>query len=149
MQFLQDLVPGCSKITNKAAILDEIITYVQCLQMEVEVNGLLGHFPLMVIWYLQVYYPTILNYMIGHTSFMRRIIVVVIYLSIVQKANKLGWLSVRFSGSKNGTCCYNYKCRLGDEQLITPRSNEYILIFNLVIKLLCNKVFCLHRNRWL
>lgn len=37
MQFLQDLVPGCSKITNKAAILDETITYVQCLQMEVEV----------------------------------------------------------------------------------------------------------------
>ncbi|PWA61596.1 myc-type, basic helix-loop-helix (bHLH) domain-containing protein [Artemisia annua] len=37
MQFLQDLVPGCSKITNKAAILDEIITYVQRLQMEVEV----------------------------------------------------------------------------------------------------------------
>ncbi|PWA85487.1 myc-type, basic helix-loop-helix (bHLH) domain-containing protein [Artemisia annua] len=49
MQFLQDLVPGCSKITNKAAILDEIITYVQCLQMEVEVKGLLVHFPLLVI----------------------------------------------------------------------------------------------------
>ncbi|XP_024979885.1 transcription factor bHLH62-like isoform X1 [Cynara cardunculus var. scolymus] len=36
MQDLQDLVPGCNKITNKAAILDEIITYVQCLQREVE-----------------------------------------------------------------------------------------------------------------
>lgn len=36
MQYLQDLVPGCNKITNKAAILDEIITYVQCLQREVE-----------------------------------------------------------------------------------------------------------------
>ncbi|CAH1437254.1 unnamed protein product [Lactuca virosa] len=36
MQFLQDMVPGCNKLTNKAAILDEIITYVQCLQMEVE-----------------------------------------------------------------------------------------------------------------
>ncbi|GJT49802.1 Myc-type, basic helix-loop-helix domain-containing protein [Tanacetum coccineum] len=37
MLFLQDLVPGCSNMTNKAAILDEIISYVQCLQMEVEV----------------------------------------------------------------------------------------------------------------
>nr|XP_043633890.1 transcription factor HBI1-like isoform X2 [Erigeron canadensis]XP_043633891.1 transcription factor HBI1-like isoform X2 [Erigeron canadensis] len=37
MQFLQDLVPGCKKVTNKAAILDEIINYVQCLQKEVEV----------------------------------------------------------------------------------------------------------------
>ncbi|KAI3794226.1 hypothetical protein L1987_36855 [Smallanthus sonchifolius] len=36
MQCLQDLVPGCNKITNKAAILDEIITYVQCLQRDVE-----------------------------------------------------------------------------------------------------------------
>ncbi|XP_023754521.1 transcription factor BEE 2 [Lactuca sativa] len=36
MQFLQDMVPGCNKLTNKAAILDEIISYVQCLQMEVE-----------------------------------------------------------------------------------------------------------------
>ncbi|XP_071709479.1 transcription factor BHLH089-like isoform X2 [Rutidosis leptorrhynchoides] len=36
MQCLQDLVPGCNNITNKAAILDEIITYVQCLQRDVE-----------------------------------------------------------------------------------------------------------------
>ncbi|KAI3519251.1 hypothetical protein L1887_08279 [Cichorium endivia] len=36
MQFLQDIVPGCNKLTNKAAILDEIISYVHCLQMEVE-----------------------------------------------------------------------------------------------------------------
>ncbi|KAK9062003.1 hypothetical protein SSX86_019187 [Deinandra increscens subsp. villosa] len=36
MQYLQDLVPGCNKLTNKAAILDEIITYVQCLQWEIE-----------------------------------------------------------------------------------------------------------------
>ncbi|KAJ0468442.1 putative transcription factor bHLH family [Helianthus annuus] len=36
MQYLQDLVPGCNTITNKAAILDEIITYIQCLQKDVE-----------------------------------------------------------------------------------------------------------------
>ncbi|KAD7479254.1 hypothetical protein E3N88_02390 [Mikania micrantha] len=36
MQYLQDLVPGCNKLTNKAAILDEIITYVQCLQRDAE-----------------------------------------------------------------------------------------------------------------
>ncbi|KAI3722800.1 hypothetical protein L2E82_33895 [Cichorium intybus] len=36
MQVLQDMVPGCKKLTNKAAILDEIISYVHCLQMEVE-----------------------------------------------------------------------------------------------------------------
>ncbi|XP_076955500.1 transcription factor bHLH62-like [Bidens hawaiensis] len=36
MQYLQNLVPGCNKITNKAAVLDEIITYVQCLQSDVE-----------------------------------------------------------------------------------------------------------------
>ncbi|KAL8246912.1 hypothetical protein R6Q59_008128 [Mikania micrantha] len=38
MQYLQDLVPGCNKLTNKAAILDEIITYVQCLQRDAEVK---------------------------------------------------------------------------------------------------------------
>ncbi|XP_038715160.1 transcription factor bHLH49-like isoform X2 [Tripterygium wilfordii] len=36
MQFLQDLVPGCSKVTGKAVILDEIINYVQSLQRQVE-----------------------------------------------------------------------------------------------------------------
>ncbi|XP_076897817.1 transcription factor bHLH63-like isoform X2 [Bidens hawaiensis] len=36
MQYLQNLVPGCNKITNKAAVLDEIISYVQCLQSDVE-----------------------------------------------------------------------------------------------------------------
>ncbi|KAH7372400.1 hypothetical protein KP509_17G001900 [Ceratopteris richardii] len=36
MKFLQDLVPGCSKITGKALILDEIINYVQSLQNQVE-----------------------------------------------------------------------------------------------------------------
>ncbi|MCO5584370.1 hypothetical protein L7F22_038296 [Adiantum nelumboides] len=36
MKFLQDLVPGCSKITGKALMLDEIINYVQSLQRQVE-----------------------------------------------------------------------------------------------------------------
>lgn len=36
MKFLQDLVPGCSKITGKAVMLDEIINYVQALQNQVE-----------------------------------------------------------------------------------------------------------------
>ncbi|MQM20813.1 hypothetical protein Taro_053841 [Colocasia esculenta] len=36
MKFLQDLVPGCSKVTVKAVMLDEIINYVQSLQRQVE-----------------------------------------------------------------------------------------------------------------
>ncbi|GAB2210032.1 hypothetical protein Droror1_Dr00015282 [Drosera rotundifolia] len=36
MKFLQDLVPGCSKVTGKAVVLDEIINYVQSLQQQVE-----------------------------------------------------------------------------------------------------------------
>ncbi|KAL3614075.1 hypothetical protein CASFOL_042149 [Castilleja foliolosa] len=36
MKFLQDLVPGCNKITGKAGMLDEIINYVQSLQTQVE-----------------------------------------------------------------------------------------------------------------
>ncbi|XP_043714131.1 transcription factor bHLH74-like [Telopea speciosissima] len=36
MRFLQDLVPGCNKITGKAVMLDEIINYVQALQRQVE-----------------------------------------------------------------------------------------------------------------
>ncbi|KAL8238204.1 hypothetical protein R6Q59_019285 [Mikania micrantha] len=36
MKYLQDLVPGCNKITGKAGMLDEIINYVQCLQKQVE-----------------------------------------------------------------------------------------------------------------
>ncbi|GLJ22132.1 hypothetical protein SUGI_0415360 [Cryptomeria japonica] len=36
MKLLQDLVPGCSKITGKASMLDEIINHVQCLQRQVE-----------------------------------------------------------------------------------------------------------------
>ncbi|CAL9182886.1 transcription factor bHLH49-like isoform X1 [Musa acuminata AAA Group] len=36
MKLLQDLVPGCSKVTGKAMMLDEIINYVQSLQQQVE-----------------------------------------------------------------------------------------------------------------
>ncbi|PWA63662.1 myc-type, basic helix-loop-helix (bHLH) domain-containing protein [Artemisia annua] len=36
MKYLQELVPGCSKITGKAGMLDEIINYVQSLQKQVE-----------------------------------------------------------------------------------------------------------------
>ncbi|KAI6674397.1 hypothetical protein NL676_002303 [Syzygium grande] len=36
MKLLQDLVPGCNKVTGKAMMLDEIINYVQSLQHQVE-----------------------------------------------------------------------------------------------------------------
>ncbi|KAJ3674058.1 hypothetical protein LUZ60_006050 [Juncus effusus] len=36
MRLLQELVPGCNKITGKAMMLDEIINYVQSLQCQVE-----------------------------------------------------------------------------------------------------------------
>ncbi|XWS28126.1 hypothetical protein CRYUN_Cryun25bG0038800 [Craigia yunnanensis] len=36
MKLLQSLVPGCDKITGKTQILDEIISYVQFLQHQVE-----------------------------------------------------------------------------------------------------------------
>lgn len=36
MKVLQDLVPGCNKVTGKAVMLDEIINYVQSLQRQVE-----------------------------------------------------------------------------------------------------------------
>lgn len=36
MRFLQNLVPGCNKVTGKAVMLDEIINYVQSLQQQVE-----------------------------------------------------------------------------------------------------------------
>ncbi|PHT54673.1 Transcription factor HBI1 [Capsicum baccatum] len=36
MKYLQDLVPGCNKVTGKAGMLDEIINYVQSLQKQVE-----------------------------------------------------------------------------------------------------------------
>ena len=41
MKYLQDLVPGCNKITGKAGMLDEIINYVQSLQRQVEVTELI------------------------------------------------------------------------------------------------------------
>ncbi|KAK4369529.1 hypothetical protein RND71_013321 [Anisodus tanguticus] len=36
MKLLQDLVPGCNKVTGKALMLDQIINYVQSLQRQVE-----------------------------------------------------------------------------------------------------------------
>ncbi|XP_074287297.1 transcription factor bHLH62-like [Silene latifolia] len=36
MKLLQDLVPGCNRVTGKALMLDEIINYVQSLQRQVE-----------------------------------------------------------------------------------------------------------------
>ncbi|KAL3616007.1 hypothetical protein CASFOL_040301 [Castilleja foliolosa] len=36
MKLLQDIVPGCNKVTGKALMLDEIINYVQLLQRQVE-----------------------------------------------------------------------------------------------------------------
>ncbi|CAH8303669.1 unnamed protein product [Eruca vesicaria subsp. sativa] len=39
MKYLQDLVPGCNKVTGRAGMLDEIINYVQCLQRQVEVSN--------------------------------------------------------------------------------------------------------------
>ncbi|KAL0911429.1 hypothetical protein M5K25_019569 [Dendrobium thyrsiflorum] len=36
MKILQDLVPGCNKVIGKAAVLDEIINYIQALQRQVE-----------------------------------------------------------------------------------------------------------------
>ncbi|CAN8257703.1 unnamed protein product [Cochlearia groenlandica] len=36
MKYLQDLVPGCNKVTGKAGMLDEIINYVQSLQRQVD-----------------------------------------------------------------------------------------------------------------
>ncbi|KAF3507451.1 hypothetical protein F2Q69_00009579 [Brassica cretica] len=36
MKYLQALVPGCDKFTNKAGMLDEIINYVLSLQTQVE-----------------------------------------------------------------------------------------------------------------
>ncbi|KAL8109528.1 hypothetical protein AgCh_025587 [Apium graveolens] len=38
MKFLQDLVPGCSKFTGKAVMLDAIINYVHSLKPQVEVD---------------------------------------------------------------------------------------------------------------
>jgi hypothetical protein len=40
MKYLEELVPGCSKVSGKAGMLDEIINYVQSLQKQVEVTFL-------------------------------------------------------------------------------------------------------------
>ncbi|GFY83652.1 basic helix-loop-helix (bHLH) DNA-binding superfamily protein [Actinidia rufa] len=45
MKFLQDLVPGCNKVTGKAVMLDEIINYVQSLQRQVEMFPCRGSVP--------------------------------------------------------------------------------------------------------
>lgn len=37
MKYLQDMVPGCSRILGRAGMLDEIINYVQSLHRQVEV----------------------------------------------------------------------------------------------------------------
>ncbi|THU64057.1 hypothetical protein C4D60_Mb01t22430 [Musa balbisiana] len=44
MKLLQELVPGCSKITGTALVLDEIINHVQSLQRQVEVRHLPHHY---------------------------------------------------------------------------------------------------------
>jgi hypothetical protein len=36
MKYLEELVPGCNKVTGKAGMLDEIINYVQSLQRQIE-----------------------------------------------------------------------------------------------------------------
>ncbi|XP_041022616.1 uncharacterized protein LOC121263657 isoform X1 [Juglans microcarpa x Juglans regia] len=36
MKILQDLVPGCNKVTGKVVVLDETINYIQSLQRQVE-----------------------------------------------------------------------------------------------------------------
>ncbi|KAM7524556.1 hypothetical protein LguiA_014458 [Lonicera macranthoides] len=41
MKLLQELVPGCNKITGTAMVLDEIINHVQSLQRQVEVSACL------------------------------------------------------------------------------------------------------------
>lgn len=43
MRYLQELVPGCDKVTGKAGMLDEIINYVQSLQRQVEVPPNMQH----------------------------------------------------------------------------------------------------------
>lgn len=39
MKFLQALVPGCSEVTGKAVMLEEIINYVKSLQRQIEVSA--------------------------------------------------------------------------------------------------------------
>lgn len=89
MKFLQDLVPGCSKVisgpsivlvscfgifnlssvsqvTGKAVMLDEIINYVQSLQRQVEVQNA-GFYLIIIFTYLQM---VLLKYLV--VSIMHR-----------------------------------------------------------------------------
>ncbi|PPD91645.1 hypothetical protein GOBAR_DD11400 [Gossypium barbadense] len=55
MKLLQELVPGCNKISGTALVLDEIINHVQSLQRQVESGSTMdgGNFPSLVtplIW---------------------------------------------------------------------------------------------------
>ncbi|KAG8646800.1 transcription factor bHLH48 isoform X2 [Manihot esculenta] len=50
MKLLQELVPGCNKISGTALVLDEIINHVQSLQRQVEGGSLIdSNFPSMVM----------------------------------------------------------------------------------------------------
>lgn len=42
MKLLQELVPGCNKISGTALVLDEIINHVQSLQRQVEASGMVS-----------------------------------------------------------------------------------------------------------
>jgi hypothetical protein len=53
MKYLQDLVPGCNKITGKAGMLDEIINYVQSLQKQVEVNSRISYLISQIIIFIK------------------------------------------------------------------------------------------------
>ncbi|KAK1268559.1 Transcription factor bHLH74 [Acorus gramineus] len=54
MRFLQDLVPGCNKITGKAVMLDEIINYVQSLQRQVEVGSFVNHLLFLLLFVIVI-----------------------------------------------------------------------------------------------
>ncbi|XP_013643390.2 transcription factor HBI1-like isoform X3 [Brassica napus] len=45
MKYLQDIVPGCKKVTGQAGMLDEIINYVQSLQTQVELQAYFTNLP--------------------------------------------------------------------------------------------------------
>lgn len=81
MKYLQDLVPGCDKITGKAGMLDEIINYVQSLQKQVEVKKKIGykiirihkHSLLVLLFYFQrfnyIYVLMIATVLVYETSY--------------------------------------------------------------------------------
>lgn len=62
MKYLQDLVPGCNKITGKAGMLDEIINYVQSLQRQVEVNQVANEIVLVFLQH-QILYSVLIFYL--------------------------------------------------------------------------------------